>query len=83
MAESALKYAWMSPYKTRIEEAMKRTDGPRTYVPGTEIAGDSLRSFSEEPVLSGPLVCQLCDEHSITEQDFSKHKECEHAGEKE
>ena len=35
--------------------------GPVTYIPGTEVAGDELRSFSDKPILSGPLVFQLCD----------------------
>ena len=34
-------------------------------------------------MLSGPLVCQLCDADFITEREFGKHKDCEHAGEKE
>ena len=35
--QAALKFAWMLPFKARIEEALKRTEGARTYVPGDAI----------------------------------------------
>ena len=35
------------------------------YVPGAEIEGDSLRPFRQEPIISGPLVCQLCGDASF------------------
>ena len=73
----------MLPFKVRIEEALKRTEGARTYVPGDKIKGDELRKFSEKTVLTGPLVCQLCDADFIIEDHFIKHKECAHGGEKE
>ena len=52
--QAALKFAWMLPFKARIEEALKRTDGPRTYVPGVEVSGEELRSFYGQAVLRGP-----------------------------
>ena len=38
--EGALKFAWMLQFKARVEEALKRTDGLRTFVPGVEVGGD-------------------------------------------
>ena len=81
--QAALKFAWMLPFTDRIQEALRKTEGARTYVPGVEVSGEELRSFSEQAVITGPLVCQLCDADFITEGCFVKHKECEHAGEKE
>ena len=45
--------------------------------------GDELRVFSERPVVTGPLVCRLCETDFVTEQDFARHKQQEHAGEQE
>ena len=77
-------YEWLQPYGERIKEALAKVDGPLTYVRGEDVRGEVLRTFSDEPVLSGPLVCQLCqDMEFIDERDFAKHKECDHAGEVE
>ena len=53
------------------------------YVPGSEVEGDQLRVFSERPVMTGPLVGQLCETDFVSEEDFTRHKEQEHAGEAE
>ena len=51
-------------------------------MPGEEIEGDSLRSFSMDPIITGPLVCQLCDNTSfLYDADFAKHKDNVHSGE--
>ena len=75
---AALKYAWMGPYKERLDLAMQRTDGPRTFVPGEGIRGDSLRTFDANPVLTAPLVCQLCDEGFTLDRHFAQHIQTEH-----
>ena len=78
-----LRYSWMRPYEERVHAALKQISGPQTYVPGDEVTGESLRAFSDEPILIGPLVCHLCDADFVNERDFAKHKECNHAGDKE
>ena len=43
-----------------------------------------MRSFSMEPIITGPLVCQLCDDATFAyDADFAAHKDREHAGENE
>ena len=54
-----------------------------TYVPGSEIDGDELRTFRDKPILSGPLVCQLCEADFTNEKDFARHKISDHAGDNE
>ena len=45
--------------------------------------GNQLRVFSERPVLTGPLVCQLCESDFVADEDFARHKQQHHAGEAE
>ena len=52
-------------------------------MPGDEIDGDELRNFADEPIICGPLVCQLCHKDFISEQAFAEHKKKAHAGENE
>ena len=52
-------------------------------VPGSEVEGDHLRVFSDKPIITGPLVCQLCEFDFVTEDDFARHKQQDHAGEAE
>ena len=52
-------------YKALMEEASQTFTGRCCYVPGDTIDGDALRTFASEPVISGPLVCQLCDDASF------------------
>ena len=52
-------------YKQQVLEAAACMSAPSSYVPGADIVGDSLRSIRQEPVISGPLVCQLCDDASF------------------
>ena len=68
-------------YKERILNAATTTAGVVTYVPGAEIDGDELRTFADDPIISGPLVCQLCDADFISEKSFTEHKKDCHAGE--
>ena len=68
-------------YKERILNAATATAGVVTYVPGAEIDGDELRTFADDPIISGPLVCQLCDADFISEKSFTEHKKDCHAGE--
>jgi hypothetical protein len=39
--------------------------------------------FSNTPVVSGPLVCQLCDADFLYDADFAAHQHREHSGEQE
>ena len=49
-------------YAERIMQTVSTSrTGPVTYIPGEEARGDELRSFSDKPLLSGPLMCKLCD----------------------
>ena len=68
-------------YKERILNAAAAPQGPGTYVPGTDIQGDELRTFSANPIISGPLVCQLCDADFINQKSFTEHKKRCHSGE--
>ena len=70
-------------YKSLLLQASTMTQGPSVYVPGDQVLGDSLREFSDEPRLCGPLVCQLCDDSFCYQADFSKHLDAVHAGERE
>ena len=80
---SAEKTDFCLKYKDRILKVAATPGGPATYVPGCEITGDELRSFSDRPIISGPLVCQLCDSDFTTEKDFARHVDSAHAGQSE
>ena len=69
-------------YGDRILQLEREASGC-TYIPGDEVAGDKLRSFADKPILSGPLVCQLCDADFTNEKTFALHKKCDHGGEHE
>ena len=79
-AEGAATTAFALKYKERIlivADAAATTAAVRTYVPGCEIDGDDLRTFADDPFISGPLVCQLCDADFISEKSFTEHtKDC-------
>ena len=66
-----------------MRQASAAPAGKSRYVPGSEVEGDQLRVFSERPVMTGPLVCQLCEFDFVTEEDFARHKQQDHAGEAE
>ena len=71
-------------YRKQVLEASAAFTGREPYIPGNDIPGDALRSFAAEPIITGPLVCQLCDEVSfLYDLDFAAHKQREHAGEAE
>ena len=70
-------------YAERVRQASAAPAGKSRYVPGSEVEGDRLRVFSEQPVITGPLVCQLCESDFVTEEDLARHKQQGHAGEKE
>ena len=76
--EFAKKYA-----ERILQVASSSSPGPATYIPGDEVAGEELRSFSDKPILSGPLVCQLCEADFTNEKDFDRHKKADHGGEHE
>ena len=80
---AAAKTDFCLKYKSRILKVAETPRGPATYVPGCEITGDELRSFSDRPIISGPLVCQLCDSDFTTEKDFGRHVDSSHAGQSE
>ena len=44
-------------------------------------SGDELRIFSHDPIISGPLVCQLCNTDFINQKSFTEHKKQCHSGE--
>ena len=52
-------------YKHQMDRASQTFTGCRCYVPGDTIEGDALRSFASEPIVTGPIVCQLCDDASF------------------
>ena len=52
-------------------------------MPGDEIDGDELRKFSDDPIICGPLVCQLCSKDFINEKAFADNKKNAHASETE
>ena len=71
-------------YKEQVFQAAASFRGLLPYVPGDQIVGDDLRSFSEAPVITGPLVCQLCEDASfLYDEDFAAHKDTVHCGENE
>lgn len=70
-------------YADRIRVAVGTPVGKRCYVAGSDIAGEELRTFADEPIICGPLVCQLCDADLVNEVDFAQHKSDCHAGETE
>ena len=70
-------------YKERISAASASAGELGTYVPGSSIDGDKLRTFSDSAIISGPLVCQLCESDFISEKAFAEHKKQAHAGESE
>ncbi len=67
----------------RLFTAASAASGLATCVSGDDILGDALRVFEDNPLLSGPLVRQLCEADCVYEQDFALHQEKEHAGESE
>ncbi len=70
-------------YAERVRRALAAPAGKSCYVPGGEVEGNQLRVFSNRAVMTGPLVCQLCDCDFLIEEDFARHKQCNHAGEAE
>ena len=70
-------------YAERVRQASATPAGKSSNVPGSEVDGDQLRIFSERPIITGPLVCQLCESDFTTEEDFARHKKQDHAGEAE
>ena len=70
-------------YRQRILTASSASAGLGTYIPGDDIDGNELRSFADEPIICGPLVCQLCDKDFINAKAFADHKKNAHAGESE
>ena len=79
---------WAQTYGQRIEAAVIQGGALQPaalpcYTPGREIAGDELRTFSAAPVISGPLVCQLCTADFAFEGAFLAHKKQCHGGEAE
>ena len=80
----ALGMDLVQKYKEQVLEAAAASDVLPPYVAGCEIQGDALRTFSEEPIMTGPLVCHLCDDATfLYDEDFAKHKEKVHSGENE
>ena len=61
-------------YAERVRQASATPAGKSSYVPGSEVDGDQLRIFSERPIITGPLVCQLCESDFTTEEYFARHK---------
>ena len=44
----------------------------------------ALRSFSEDPIITGPLVCHWCEDATfVYDADFAAHKQKVHSGENE
>jgi hypothetical protein len=80
--EPALEFApLVVKYKDYMEQATQTFTGGSCYVPGDTIEGDTLRSFSSEPIISGPIVCQLCDDISfLYDDDFQAHQRNLHCG---
>ena len=76
-------YDFMKKYEQRIHNASTSSARKLCYVPGDDIDGDSLRIFDDRPILSPPLVCQLCDAGFICENDFKHHMASDHGGENE
>ena len=50
----------------------------------TETEASASRGASPEPIMTGPLVCQLCEDVAFSyDADFATHKESVHARENE
>ena len=53
-----------------MREALAMSAGKSRYVPEIEVDGSNLRSYLVSPIITGPLVCQLCESDFLTEEDF-------------
>ena len=81
---AALQMDIVQKYKDEVVEAVAASFVLPGYVAGVDIEGDALRSFSKEPIITGPLVCQLCEDATfLYDEDFAAHKEKVHSGENE
>jgi hypothetical protein len=58
-------------YEDQILATASAASGLAMYVSGDDIAGDVLRVSKDQPLLSGPLVCQLCGADFVYEQVFA------------
>ena len=77
---AALQMDIVQKYKDEVVQAAAASWVVPPYVAGDEIQGDALRSFSEDPIITGPLVCQLCENASfVYDADFAAHKEKVHS----
>ena len=77
---AALQMDVTQKYKDQVLQAAAAFTGLAPYVAGDEIQGDALRSFSEEPIITGPLVCQPCENATfVYDADFAAHKEKVHS----
>ena len=56
-APDAAGSEFFARYKGRILQVVAAPPGLSPYVPGQGIAGDQPRTYSQAPILSGPLVC--------------------------
>ena len=81
---AALETDVVQKYRDQVMQAAAAFTGLAPYVEGGAIIGDALRGVSEEPIITGPLVCQLCDDASfVYDADFAAHKEKVHSGDNE
>ena len=81
---AALQIDFVQQYKDQVSRAAAASCVLTPYVAGDEIQGDALRSFSEDPIISGPLVCHLCEDATfMSDADFAAHKKLVHSGENE
>ena len=62
-------------YAERVRQASVTRD--------SEVDGEELRVLSGRYIITGRLVCQLCESDFLTEEDFVRHKLEHHAGETE
>ena len=77
---AALQMDIVQKYKDEVVQAAAASWVVPPYVAGDEIQGDALRSFSGDPIITGPLVCQLCEDTSfVYDADFAAHKEKVHS----
>ena len=65
-------------YKDEVARVMAAPAGKLSYVAGRDIRGDELRQFSEEPKMTAPIVCQLCDCDFVSDGEFHRHVEADH-----
>ena len=73
---AALQMDFVQKYKDQVVQAAAASCVLTPYVAGDEIQGDALRSFSEDPIITGPLVCHLCEDATfVYDADFAAHKE--------